>query len=503
MALTDEPTGRPVPNEPMDPAPIPIRKQKPLYAGNVEAERSLLGAMLLRGEAVEAGLAVCESSDFVLSEHAHAFAAVAAVYRRGDPVDLVTVADQLAREGLLDQVGGPSALIEWHGSVVSTSNAGKYARIVHDLAVMRRARVELDEIRNVNDLPGVGAIVAKIDALLAKEQSHVIEFEDVAAVLRGEVDEVQPTILRRDDGQALIYPGLTHWLMGEPGKGKTWVALYAAAEVLADGGTVLYLDWEGSRRIVGARLKALGCDVDEVEERFLYHRPHRITEASASFLAGTVAARGVDLVICDGVAKALARQGLNEDKAPEVLQWLELVVNPMAEAGAAVLMLDHVVKEKEGRGLWARGSGAKLGEVTGAAWMVAAKGTFSRTKKGSFALVQAKDREGFVAADGETVAVIHASPDSGNLTLRVQAPEAKGDEPFRPTVLMERVSHELESATATGQPMSKRTVRAVVRGRNDVIDAALERLVSEGFASMDKAGYRSLAPFRNDQEEAS
>jgi hypothetical protein len=499
VALSDEPRGRPIPNEP--PEPTPLRRQKPLYAGNLEAERALLGAMLLTVEAVEAGLSVCTSSDFVLPEHGHAFTAMAEIFRRGDPVDLVTVSDQLAREGLLEQVGGNAALLEWHASVVSTSNAAKYARIVHDLALMRRARMELDEIRNVNDLPSVGAILAKVDAFLTEEQAHVIEFEDVAAVLKGEVDEVAPTMLRRDDGQALIYPGLTHWLMGEPGKGKTWVALYAAAEVLADGGAVMYLDWEGSRRIVGARLKALGCDVTQVDERFLYHRPQRITASSAAFLAGTVANRGVSLVVCDGVAKALARQGLNEDKAPEVLQWLELVVNPIADAGAAVLMLDHVVKEKEGRGLWARGSGAKLGEVTGAAWMVAAKGTFSRTKKGSFSLVQAKDREGFVAADGETVAVIHAEPSGGNLTLRVHAPEPKTDEVFRPTVFMERISRELQKANAAGLTLSKRAVRATVKGSNDTKDLALETLVAEGYVAQTKDGYRHVRPFYNGEEE--
>lgn len=263
---------------------------------------------------------------------------------------------------------------------------------------------------------------------------------------------------------------------------NTWVALVAAAEQIRAGRAVMYLDYEGSARIVGDRMRVLGVGPDQVDACLLYLRPGHITGDLAARLTASVAATDAALVVIDGVAKALASAGLSEDSAPDVLSWLVTAVNPLADAGAAVLMLDHVVKEKEGRGLWARGSGAKLGEVSGAAWVLRPDQPFSRTQTGRARLVQAKDREGHVGTDGAVVATVQFRPDParGTLDITLDPPATESGHVVRPTALMEQVSRHVETLNAAGLTPGANEITRAVHGKRTYVIEALTTLIAEG-----------------------
>jgi replicative DNA helicase len=106
---------------------------------NLQAEESVLGALLLSREAIgvvgEAGLAV---RDFYSPAHQHVFDAIRSQYSSSGPVDVVTVADELRRHGLLDEVGGIERLNDLQNATPSVSGAEHYARIVMDTALLRR-----------------------------------------------------------------------------------------------------------------------------------------------------------------------------------------------------------------------------------------------------------------------------------------------------------------------------------------------------------------------------
>jgi hypothetical protein len=470
---------------------------------DLEAEASLLGAMLLAPAAVEAALEVLSGSDFYKPTHGHIFDAITALHADGQAVDPVTVAAKLRDVGLLDDVGGAVVLVSLQANTPSTSSAPRYAHIIREHAVRRRlmgAATELYQRAGEGDIDEAIAVIEGAQAALT-EGADGLGWEDVAAVLRGEIEEVTPELLFRDDNVALIYPGLTHWLMGEPGKGKTWVALEAVNQTICLGRDVIYLDWEGNRRIIGARLKALGLDAESVAEHLLYLRPGHVSPARARAMAKLVAEREVALVVCDGVAKALATQGLNEDKAPEVLEWLNLLPNQLADAGAAVLMLDHVTKDREGRGLWARGSGAKLGEVSGAAWSLRSRESFSRHQAGRVQLVQAKDREGHVGTDGSVVANIEFTPHGEFLRIEVRAPDASAEAPFG-SMKLEMMSRALEGLP---EPISQRKWLELTSGDRNARIAAIALLVQDGYAELVVKGqghqYRTLRPYRESEPE--
>lgn len=475
----------------------PVVSTKTL-AHDLDAETALLGAMLVDDRRAAEAFEVVDADDFYKPAHGHIFDAIVAVIASGAKADPVTVADQLRRSDMLEMVGGPSVLTDMQANTPVIGNLRPYAEIVARYAVVRGMQGAVAEAASAldkRDIAGATKNIERARNLAAEDGADELEFEDVGAVMRGEVDGIQPTMLRRTDGNCLIYPGLLHWLMGEPGKGKTWAALYVTAEVLTDGGTVVYLDWEGNRLIVGSRLMALGVPAHVVDDRLIYLRPKPFTNASAAALAAVVENRCADIVVGDGTAKALARQGMNEDKASDVLAWLELVITPMCEAGAAVLLLDHVAKDKESRAQWARGSGAKIGEVSGAAWMVKPRRLFSRKNPGEFDLIQAKDREGFNAADGETVARFRVTPHNEGAQLEVvvdPAPSADtqgaGDHAAwdGPTECMEAVIEVLQAAP--GVEFAKSHLVEALRAtgkqyRDRTIGEAAQRLVLEGRCS--------------------
>lgn len=104
---------------------------------NLDAERSLLGAMLLSREAIGPAVEKLAASDFYKPAHQHIFDAVASLYAAGEPADPVTVAETLSRAGLLEQVGGLAYLIDLQASTPATSNAARYATIIEERALLR------------------------------------------------------------------------------------------------------------------------------------------------------------------------------------------------------------------------------------------------------------------------------------------------------------------------------------------------------------------------------
>ncbi|HEX5366516.1 MAG TPA: replicative DNA helicase [Acidimicrobiales bacterium] len=105
---------------------------------DLHAEESLLGAMMLEPEAIASAAGVLRADDFYKPAHSHIFDAVHALYASGQPVDAVTVADELRRNGLLETVGGHQVLLDIMASTPATSSAGGYARIIEEHALLRR-----------------------------------------------------------------------------------------------------------------------------------------------------------------------------------------------------------------------------------------------------------------------------------------------------------------------------------------------------------------------------
>src|ERR1041384_5946194 len=101
------------------------------------AEQSVRGGMMLSKDAIADVVEILRGVDFYRPAHELVYDAVLDLYGRGEPADAVTVADELTKRGELSRVGGPAYLHPLISSVPTAANAGFYARIVHERAVLR------------------------------------------------------------------------------------------------------------------------------------------------------------------------------------------------------------------------------------------------------------------------------------------------------------------------------------------------------------------------------
>ncbi len=94
--------------------------------------------MLLSNDAASVAIEICTAGDFYKPAHGHIFGAIRALMERGEPIDAVTVTDELQRSGLLDAVGDPTVFISLQANTPSIANARHYAAIVEEHSLLRR-----------------------------------------------------------------------------------------------------------------------------------------------------------------------------------------------------------------------------------------------------------------------------------------------------------------------------------------------------------------------------
>jgi len=117
------------------PSPAEFERQPPQ---DIAAEQAVLGGMLLSKDAIADVVEVVRGADFYRPAHQTIYDTVVDLYGRGEPADPVTISAELTRTGLLTRVGGAPYLHTLMSSVPTAANAGYYAEIVAERAVLRR-----------------------------------------------------------------------------------------------------------------------------------------------------------------------------------------------------------------------------------------------------------------------------------------------------------------------------------------------------------------------------
>src|SRR5204863_6683706 len=171
---------------------------------NLEAEESLLGAMLLSNDAIAAAVNVhLNPGDFYKPAHGHIYDAVTTLYSQGEPVDPVTVAEELRRADLHDQVGGLPELLSLEARTPAISNATRYARIVEDHALLRRLIGVAGEIAEMGyDLPeDVPAAIDRAEAMVYEvAQKRVTDsMMGIAPLLERSLDHIEALYERGEE----------------------------------------------------------------------------------------------------------------------------------------------------------------------------------------------------------------------------------------------------------------------------------------------------------------
>ncbi len=113
---------------------------------NIEAEQSVLGCMLLDKESIAVATDFLKGEDFYADSHKEIFESMMDIYDRGEPVDLVTVSEQLRQRGTLEAVGGVAYISDLSMAVPSTANVRYYVGIVEEKSILRRLISACNEV---------------------------------------------------------------------------------------------------------------------------------------------------------------------------------------------------------------------------------------------------------------------------------------------------------------------------------------------------------------------
>ncbi|MDQ0092807.1 replicative DNA helicase [Paeniglutamicibacter psychrophenolicus] len=159
------------------------------------AEQSVLGGMMLSKDAIADCVEVLRGLDFYRPAHEAIYEAIIDLYGRGEPADAVTVSDLLTKRGEITRIGGPAYLHTLIQSVPTAANAGFYAEIVRERAVLRRlvdAGTKIVQLGYSQD-GEVDAIVNEAQAEVYKvaERRTAEDYVPLRDIIEGTVDEIE------------------------------------------------------------------------------------------------------------------------------------------------------------------------------------------------------------------------------------------------------------------------------------------------------------------------
>lgn len=313
-------------------------------------------------------------------------------------------------------------------------------------------------------------------------------------------DEPGPSILKREDGNFILYANKINAIFGESESGKTWIALEAVRQELEKKNIVFYLDFEDSARGIKNRLKTMGIETTGLKQ-FRYANPDEgITRGVVEVIQTEISIHKPSLIVVDGVNAAMNLLGLDLEKNKDATTFSQLILRPLRMENACILTIDHVTKSKETRGNYAIGAQAKRADIDGVAIAVEVAMPFGRGTDGSLNLKVTKDRPGFVRAicyqakelgvanlKSKTDGSIEVSITGGSVHISTR--EQK----------MQQISEFFESV---GTEMSQNELRKQLRASkieigNDELSQTLETLINGGYLEYRKQGQKYLYQFKN------
>jgi replicative DNA helicase len=252
---------------------------------NLEAERSVLGAVLLDSASLSFVVPVLQPDDFFPDTHRRIYEAMLELYQRSATIDLLTLREELDRGGATERVGGASYLAALLDGVPDVGNVEHYARIVKEKATLRRL------IRAGQNLVRHGLAGERdAEALLGEATGEIFDiaegavrggFESIGPIVRHNLEIIEDA--RGRQGMLSGLPTgfteldrLTSGLQGtdlivvaaRPAVGKTSLALNIAQHVaFREGRSVGLFSLEMSREQIGFRVLCSEADVDAKKVR--------------------------------------------------------------------------------------------------------------------------------------------------------------------------------------------------------------------------------------------
>jgi replicative DNA helicase len=276
---------------------------------HIEAEESLLSAILVDSTALLEVVEILSPQDFYRTAHQKIFAAMSELFNRGEPVDVVTLNNSLKEKGQLEAVGGAAYLARLLDAVPLAVNAQHYARIVHDKAVLRRLIEKANAIskRCFLEQGGADDIIDFAEASIFEvtEKKARQAFYPLSKLIDGNIDFLE----EKQKNKSLVTgvpTGFSHLdnltsglqnsdliiLAARPSMGKTALALNIARNAAIDAGVpVAIFSLEMSKEQLSLRLLCAEARIDSSRLRsgfFSMEDWERLTDAAGVLSAAPI-----------------------------------------------------------------------------------------------------------------------------------------------------------------------------------------------------------------------
>ncbi|HEY3884248.1 MAG TPA: replicative DNA helicase [Vicinamibacterales bacterium] len=317
---------------------------------NLEAEKSVLGAILIHNDAFNHAAELIDSRDFFRDAHRRIFEKMIALSERSDAIDLVTLKEELQRSGELDEVGGPAYIASLADGVPRSANVEHYARIVKEKSTLRslihsanrilstayqaeedadlilddaeRAIFEIAEDRIREGFVPLRDLVQSSFATIEKLQQH-----------KGLVTGVPTGFLDLDEMTSGLQPSDLVLVAARPSMGKTSFVLNIAQHVgINTGMTVGFFSLEMSKEQLFMRMLTAEARIDAHRFRSGYLNEKDYGRLSHSL--GTLAE---------------ARVFIDDTASIGVLEMRAKARRLQAEHGLHLLIIDYI-QLMQGRG---------------------------------------------------------------------------------------------------------------------------------------------------------
>jgi replicative DNA helicase len=246
---------------------------------NIEAERSILGAILLDNTVCNQAIELMRREDFFLDSHRRIFEKMVALTERGAPIDLVTLTDELRRSAEFEQVGGATYIASLIDGVPRTDTIEPYARIVKSKAMLRRLITAANQIiaRAVDEEDDPDVIIDQAEQMIFQIAEDRVRqgFQYIGDVAHRRLEQIEQ-MAGRPEMITGVPTGFTDFdqmtsglqrqdliiVAARPSQGKTALALNMAQYAAKNGITVGIFSLEMSAEQLVSRLLCSEARVD-------------------------------------------------------------------------------------------------------------------------------------------------------------------------------------------------------------------------------------------------
>lgn len=291
----------------------------------------------------------------------------------------------------------------------------------------------------------------------------------------------------------LIYRKKRHVLSGPQESAKTLVAYWLLLQAHRQGAPVAIVDFEMGDIAASQLLIDLGATVDELAAIYYTEPEGPPTDHDLAEILEHQTA----YALIDAAAGAYDSSGLDDMSRKDAEKFARLWIRPLWRNNIGTIVLDHVTKDSKSRGKYAIGSERKTGQADVHLGFDALK-PLTRGGNGLVRITVHKDRPGFLSRPTAAMADLTSHPDTHAIDLELRDPHPVDDSgEFRPTIYMEKVSHELQRWP---EPRSRTQIEEAVKGKTQYVRDAIDWLVRDGYLTEDMGArgarmYTMLKPY--------